>query len=89
MQSMVCGQGGASRIELDMFTEDLRNIVGSWVRAGNKILAMPCFRRGAVPLCEIVHQEETSGARTMLRPMGKNQPYARFYPQPAAYQGHP
>jgi hypothetical protein len=40
MQSMVCGQCGAFWAAPDMFTEDLRDIVASWVRAGNNSLAM-------------------------------------------------
>jgi hypothetical protein len=40
MQSTICGKCGASWTTPDMFTEELRSVVSSWVRAGNKIIAM-------------------------------------------------
>ena len=44
MQDTTCGQCGASWTAPDMFTEDLRSVVSSWVRAGNTILAMQHIR---------------------------------------------
>jgi hypothetical protein len=40
MQNTICGKCGASWTAPDMFTEELRSVVSSWVRAGNKSLAM-------------------------------------------------
>lgn len=40
MKHIVCGQCGASWIAPDMFSDDLRESVAAWVRAGNSITAM-------------------------------------------------
>jgi rubrerythrin len=47
MQTMVCGQCGASWVAPDMLTEALRGSVASWARAGNKILAIQQIRASA------------------------------------------